>query len=421
MAKAASGNSSSRQRVADMRGATRLLTQATISVSHVAEGLHQSILDRLGIAGTAAGQTAGVTGFVYKSIRAVTHVLGMSTEGALAVLESYFDSSEDGAHGSSRREVVLAALNGVMGDRLVADKNPLVIQMSLRYRGEALNWNALPLPFAPEHTGRVLLMIHGLCRSDLQWEAEHNGQPVNHARVLAETLGYTPIYLRYNSGLHTSQNGRELAAQLEQLLEHWPAAITEISVLAHSMGGLIIRSALHYARAEGLNWPKVLKNIVFLGTPHHGAPLERAGNILDALLGSTRFTAPFARLGKLRSAGITDLRYGHLLDEDWQGSDRFHRRPDGRRCVALPEDVACFTVAATTAARRSILADRLIGDGLVPLHSALGVHRDAQRKLDFPKSSQWIAYRTSHMALLSHPDVTGQLLKWLKGNGQKVT
>lgn len=79
----------------------------------------------------------------------MTHVLGMSTEGALAVLEGYFDSSEDSAHGSSRREVVLAALNGVMGDRLMADKNPLVIPMSLRYRGEALNWNAQPITPCP--------------------------------------------------------------------------------------------------------------------------------------------------------------------------------------------------------------------------------------------------------------------------------
>ena len=181
----------------------------------------------------------------------------------------------------------------------------------------------------------------------------------------------------------------------------------------HPIHAQIIRSAVHYARADGLGWPQRLRSIVFLGTPHHGAPLERAGNIVDVLLGSTSFTAPFARLGHLRSAGITDLRFGCVLDEDWHGHNRFHRKPDSRQRVPLPEGVACFAIAATTAAKRSLLADRLIGDGLVPLHSALGHHRDAKRRLDFPKSSQWIAYQTSHMALLSHPEVAAQMLRWL--------
>lgn len=85
--------------------------------------------------------------------------------------------------------------------------------------------------------------------------------------------------------------------------------------------------------------------------------------------------------------------------------------------MPLPQGVACYSVAATTAAKRSLLADRLIGDGLVPLHSALGHHRDAKRRLDFPKSSQWIAYQTSHMALLNHPEVAAHILRWLRPGG----
>ena len=115
-----------------------------------------------------------------------------------------------------------------------------------------------------------------------------------------------------------------------------------------------------------MKWPTLMKNIVFLGTPHHGAPLERAGNWIDVILGSTPYSRPFAKLGQLRSAGITDLRYGHVLDADWQGHDRFRRKPDSRESVPLPEGVACYCVAATTASKRSLVADRLVGDGLVP-------------------------------------------------------
>jgi pimeloyl-ACP methyl ester carboxylesterase len=258
-----------------------------------------------------------------------------------------------------------------------------------------------------------LLLIHGLCMNDLQWRAEHEGQTVDHGEELASTLGYTPISLRYNSGLHISHNGRELSAHLEQLVARWPTAVEDLTVVAHSMGGLLLRSAVHAARQEGLDWPDRLRNVVFLGTPHHGAPLERAGNWVDVLLSSTRYTRPFAKLGRLRSAGITDLRYGYLVDEDWQGRDRFEPTADHRQIVPLPEGVACYAVAATRAAERSPLADRLIGDGLVPLSSALGRHEEERRTLGFAETSQWCIHHTNHFELLSSPAVTRQLVQWL--------
>ena len=268
----------------------------------------------------------------------------------------------------------------------------------------------------PNASPKLLLVLHGLCMSDLQWTTGQRGKEVNHATTLSSALGYTPVYLRYNSGLHVSQNGHLLAAQLEDLVTRWPVALTEITVLAHSMGGLLMRSALHVASQGGLQWPTYLKNIVFLGTPHQGAPLERAGNWVDVILGSTPYSRPFAKLGQLRSAGVTDLRYGFVLDADWQGHDRFHRKPDSRTPVPLPEGVACFTVAATLAAKRSHLADRLLGDGLVPLHSALGQHDEAQRCLHFAPEHQYIAYRTGHLQLLSSAGVQEQLLGWLRSS-----
>ena len=306
---------------------------------------------------------------------------------------------------------MLAALNGVMGDRLLASQNPLATPMSLRYQGSALDiGKSLSMPQA---TGKVLLLIHGLCMNDLQWQTGPQDQTVDHGATLAAELGYTPVYLRYNTGLHISTNAREFSRQLEQLITHWPNAVRELTVVAHSMGGLLMRSAFNDARQAGLSWPDHLKNIVFLGTPHHGAPLERAGNWVDALLGSTPYSRPFARLAQLRSAGITDLRYGHLLDADWQGRERFQRQPDRRLPLPLPEGVSCYAVGATLAARRGLLADRLTGDGLVPLRSSLGQHDDPQRCLVFAADRQSILYRTGHMGLLSSPAVTRQLLQWL--------
>ncbi len=381
-------------------------------MTRITEDVHQSVLNTMGIpGGKAPGQTRGIPGLVYKSIHNVTQLVGKGVDVILSRLQPLFESAEDAKSGTPQREAVLAALNGVMGDRLVTSNNPFATPMTLRYRGEALNWQSMPP--VPAASNKVVLLIHGLCLNDMQRHAQRKGHGVDHGEALASALGYAPVYLHYNSGLHTSQNGRELSAQMEQLVTRWPTAIEELSFVAHSMGGLLARSAFHYAKQENLCWPGHLKNIVFLGTPHHGTPLERAGNWVNTILGSTPHTKPFTAIGQLRSAGITDLRYGHVLDEDWHGHDRFHRKPDNRQFVSLPEGVACYTVAATKAARRSALANRLIGDGLVPLHSALGHHDDAQRKLLFAEASQWIAYRMNHMELLSSPEVTRQIVQWL--------
>ena len=403
----------------DIRGVAQLTTQATTGVTRIVEGVHRSVLNTMGIpGGKAPGQTRGITGLVYKSVNGVTRLVGKGLDTGLAGLQPWLESYEDTRPGTPQRDAVLAALNGVMGDRLVASNNPLATPMSLRYGDEALTWQASPprpIPMTmPGASGKVLLLIHGLCMNDLRSHALHRGDAPDHGAALASALDYTPVYLRYNSGLHTSKNGRELATRLEQLLTNWPGAVEELAVVAHSMGGLLIRSAVHYARQKEMRWPESLKNIVFLGTPHHGAPLERAGNWLDVILGSTPYTRPFTALGRLRSAGITDLRYGHVLDEDWHGRDRFHLDADRRQTLPLPQGVACHFVAATTSAGRSIMADRLLGDGLVPLHSALGHHEDIGRKLQYSKSSQQIIYRMNHMELLSSPEVSRQIVQWLR-------
>lgn len=403
---------STKKGLSDMRGIAQLATQATMSVTRIAEGVHRSVQDGIGIPGAAEdGLTRGLTGMVYRSVHDGSKLVGQGIDAALSKLEPLFESAEDAQPGTPQREAILAALNGVMGDKLLATKNPFTTTMSLRYRQEALNWQ--DLPSMPEVTGKVLLLIHGACMNDLQWTRQHQEQTVNHGQSLASALGYTPVYLRYNSGLHISQNGHELAAQLEQLIQKWPTEIDELSVVAHSMGGLVTRSAMHSAHAKEFAWPSRLKNLICLGTPHHGAPLEKAGNWVDVLLGSTSYTAPFATLGKLRSSGITDLRYGNIVDADWHGHDRFHRKADSRQPVPLPADVNCYTVAATMAAKPGTLTDQLVGDGLVPLNSALGIHRNPERTLAFPESNQWIAYKMNHMELLGSPEVARQMIDWL--------
>jgi pimeloyl-ACP methyl ester carboxylesterase len=252
--------------------------------------------------------------------------------------------------------------------------------------------------------------------TDQQWLA--NG--TDHGADLAEQLGAARLNLRYNTGLHISDNGEQLARILERLVTSWPVPLTRLTVVAHSMGGLVTRSAHASGVAAGHTWPDRLKELVCLGTPHHGSPLERAGAWVDTLLHVTPYSAPFAKLGQLRSAGITDLRHGYVLAQDWKvdahkhkWQQAVHRHSDRRTPLPLPAGVACYTVAATLASQRGMLAERLTGDGLVPLNSALGKHPSPGMRLAFPPENQLVVYGTGHLGLLSSPKVTAQLQRWL--------
>ena len=311
---------------------------------------------------------------------------------------------------SPEREAVLAALNGVMGDYLAATDNPLAISMRLRRDGQPLTLEPQALAAAtPQLGSKLLVLVHGLCMNDLQWT--RNGH--NHGKALALELGYTPVQLHYNTGLHVSANGREFADLIEALVKQWPVPLRELAIVAHSIGGLVSRSAYYYGKVAGHRWPRHLRRLVFLGTPHHGSRLERGGNWVNIMLGLSPYSEPLARLVKIRSAGITDLRYGNLLDEDWEGIDRFEHSGDLRHAVPLPKGVRCYTIAATTGKKVGDLSGELLGDGLVPLNSALGRHNDPRLTLSFAKSRQWVGYGMNHWDLLSHPAVYEQIRNWL--------
>jgi pimeloyl-ACP methyl ester carboxylesterase len=396
----------------DLRGAARLATDATSGLTDLVEAMHERIARIPGLGTrTLDGRTDGITGLVYKTIRGVTRVAGGSIEALLGLLAPALTAAESQAAGSTEREAVIAALNGVLGDYLAATANPLATTMAFRHNGKVLTLESATLAARLPNAGpHLLVLLHGLCMNDLQWQREGH----DHGAALARELGYTPVYLHYNSGLHVSINGHALAQQMDQLLQAWPVPVERLALLGHSMGGLIARSALHCAAPAGLRWHSRVSDLVFLGTPHHGAPLERAGHWVDIVLGATPYAAPFARLGKLRSAGITDLRHGNLLDEDWVGRDRFAHGADRRQHVPLPDGVRCYAVAATTGQQSGDLKDRLLGDGLVPLDSALGRHKSPARTLVFPEHRQWIGYGMNHLDLLSRPDVFAQLVQWLR-------
>ncbi|GAB2877760.1 permease [Pseudoduganella ginsengisoli] len=384
-------------RASELAGATRLATGAVQGVADIAEALHTAILSNV----PAGKPLARAASLVYGGVRSSANLVGAGLERTLAALQPFLGESAP----SNGREALIAAVNGVLGDTLARSNNPLAISMQLRRHGA-------PLAVGAEMergqiTGRIVVLVHGLCMNDLQWRRHGH----DHGELLWRERGYTPVYLHYNTGRHIAENGRDFARQLQALALSWPVPVTELAIIGHSMGGLVTRSACHYGAEAGYSWLKLLTNIVFLGSPHHGAPLEQGGNWVHVMTDLSKYSAPFSRLAKLRSAGITDLRHGSLLDTDWLGRDRFAHGAGLPAFVPLPQGVACHAVAGAIDTGR--LRCKFVGDGLVPLDSALGRDADPARTLAFAKERQAIVHGINHMELLNAPQVADILLQWM--------
>lgn len=393
----------------DLRGLSRLSADAVVGLADLVEAMHAGISPLPSVSGPSAAATqraGGITGLVYGSVRGLTRLVGGSADALLGLLAAALPAGDDEQAHRPEREALLAALNGVLGDYLATTNNPLAIAMRFRRAGLALPLEpkALAARLEPA-SAQVLVLIHGLCMNDLQWRREGH----DHGEALARELGFTPVYLHYNSGRHIADNGQDLALQLQQLVQAWPVAVQRLVLVGHSMGGLVARSALHYGtEREGgpLPWVGQVSDLICLGTPHQGAPLERAGHGVDLLLGAAPYAAPLARIGRLRSAGIQDLRHGRIV-----ASPSKAQAPAAQ--PRLPAHARCHALAASLGPQPASLKSRLLGDGLVPLASALGRHKDAALDLGFAPERQAVVYRTGHMELLSSRQVYEQMRLWL--------
>ncbi len=387
----------------ELRGISQLSVDAVVGVTNIAESLHSSILRMGGLLGKPGKPTRGVTGLVYRNVRGITKLVGKGIDLPLRLLADDETFYSVGARGEALR----SALNGVLGDHLAARENPLAIRMQMRHGVEPIDVPGLQKR-VEDSGGRLFIFIHGLCMNDNHWQSDTFSFPAS----LEQGLKVSPVFLHYNTGRHISDNGRELATLINELMEEVPA-IRELNIIAHSMGGLVIRSACHYAKEQNYSWPGKLKKAVFLGTPHHGAPMEKVGNLIDLALETNAYSSPFARLGKIRSSGITDLRHGYIVEDDWAGKDRFEYRRDRRYPVPLPAGVDCMAIAAVWHGKSKLAGS--LGDGLVTVQSALGRHSDPALDIQIPEARRHVVSGIHHMDLMRHPDVYGLIRQHLAG------
>jgi len=376
--------------------------------------IHGAIAERaFGAAGPGAlpARTVhdAVANAVYGAVRGVASLLGQAADAGLRrrppADARWLSTSPPGA-------VAVGALDGLIGDTLARQGSDLQEPMSVRVHGRPvpLEPDAIRRAF-PQATPRVVVFLHGLMATELAWRLGAEAEGGTYGHRLARELDCTPLYVRYNSGRHISENGRSLADLLEGLLAAWPNDAEQIALVGHSMGGLVARSACHYANERSDRWVRCVRHVVSLGSPHMGAPLAQAVHWASAGLDLAPETRPFAAFLRRRSAGIRDMRQGSLVDEDWRDCDPDALRAAACREVPLLEGATHCFVAATVTRRQGHPLGRLLGDCLVLEPSASG--RARTRRMPFRTEHGMHLGAAHHLTLLNHPVVYERLRDWL--------
>jgi pimeloyl-ACP methyl ester carboxylesterase len=390
-------------RSAEIRAAGDLAGRALAGTGTLVRDVHAAVARRAFAAVGPSGEPAravhdGVSAAVYEGVRAA---LGALPRGAGTAIARSRPADAPSIAASPRGALALAALNGAIGDALEREGSELALAMTLRHRGADVD------PDSPAiEGGRLAIFVHGLGETDAAWRLRADAQRPGYGTWLQRDFGYTPLHLRYNTGRHISDNGRELARLLERLAAAAP--VDEIVLVGHSMGGLVARSACHYAQRDGHAWTAAVRHVFCLGSPHLGAPLEKGVNVLGWALDRVPETHPVARIVNGRSAGIKDLRFGACVEEDWCDCDPDELLNDRCRDVPFLPHARFYFVAATL----NGVSGELLGDLLVRYRSAAGAGR--RRRVPFAIEHGHHLSGLTHFDLLNHPAVYEQMRAWLQ-------
>ncbi|MCV7381273.1 hypothetical protein BST11_20095 [Mycobacterium alsense] len=365
----------------------------------------------------AVGPVSKPVEVIHNTTAAATyHAVDRALRGALRgaghlFAETRGDDDSDSVEAHPRVAGFIAALNGIYGDELTQRGNGFALTMQVRHHGRpvALDADGVAAAF-PHATGRVAVFVHGWCMTERSWSRppRDGGVEGPYGARLQADLGFTPVYLRYNTGLHISDNGKALAGLIDRLRALWPVPVEEIALVGHSMGGLVARSACHYGTEHRHRWPDAVRHVVCLGSPHLGADLEKGVNAASWALARLPETEGLAWFLNARSSGTKDLRYGALLDEDWSECDPDEFLRD--RCHEVPFlPGAVYHFVASSAGPRAVGA--ILGDRLVRPTSASGVGRS--RRVPFEPDHGLTLTGLHHFDLLNHAAVYDKLRHWL--------
>lgn len=406
-------------RISEIRGSVKLAGKTFEQVTSRIHEFHRAISDMPfnampAVPGMKQGAGAtrvvhdGITDSVYSSIKGIGGALFKQVDAVLKTAERNFQPATKTAVAITppaiARDNVISAISGLIGDAMAQERNPLRVKLGFYRVGHRTVLSSPVLAASyPEATGRLVIFIHGLCCSEHSWRlyAEQH-EPYGDQ---LQTCGYTPLYVRYNSGLHISLNGRTLSRQIEKLVHLWPVPVKEVVLIGHSMGGLLARSAAYKAAKSNMAWPGKVPHILCLGTPHNGAPLEQFVHAATPVLETFPLSRPLAKVLNVRSQGIRDLRHGFVADEDWKGRPADALNAEARTPIPRLETARYHFIGSSIGIDEHSLLGKVIGDGLVKLPSSTA--------RELADADTAVLYSTHHMQLLNHPAIYTQIAQRL--------
>lgn len=382
----------------ELASATRGVGKMHRSISRAVFGVMHRVLGRRAL--SVRDVHDAVAEATYTSICGVLEVSAVAAD-------RLPDPSRPVSH-SPRGAGVIAVLDGLIGDALADEGSPLAPALSVRVAGAPVPHDPDRLDEAfPHATGHLVVFLHGLMESEFAWRSDQ--RPTYGSRLEAD-IAATEVQIRYNSGRHISANGADLSATLEALVELWPVPVTRISLVGHSMGGLVIRSACHHATESEAYWRHLVTETVSLGTPHLGAPLAKGVHAATTALRATPVTEPLGNLLGRRSAGVRDLFHGSLTDDDWRDRDPDAWIQPGVADPPLLPTARHLFVTASVMRNPNHPLGRLIGDGLVLTPSGRGYNKS--RTVGFRLDHGMHIGGANHFTLLNNDDI----YDWLVGH-----
>ncbi len=392
------------------------------AVTEVVRGAHFTVSDAVGDAvraavGPVATPVRVVQDAMTHSIYSLTGLgLSVASRAAGLVAESRMrelDASRTSVHDGGAHLALGIGL-GLAGDRVVADAASLAPAMHVRRAGRPVSLTPDEVAAAfGDATGQVAVLVHGLFEDESAW-AFGADRRAPYADRLAGDLGMTPVLLRFNTGLRVSDNGRALADLLADLVAAWPVPPARIVLVGHSMGGLVIHSALAQADAvtdTSSTWLPLVRDTVTLGTPHHGSPIARAVDRAAWRLATSARTRWAGDAFGIRSGGIRDMAHGNVIAADWLGHDA-HDHADHRTHPEPAAGIRHHAVVGVAGSRLPTAVGELVGDVVVPLASASHAEIPAVGRR-FGEEDIAVVTGVTHLGLLNHDAVYSHLHRWL--------
>ena len=313
-----------------------------------------------------------------------------------------------------------AVLNGVVGDYLAKQNNPLAIEMGFYHQGSPLlSFDALSKSNSNSDVGltnKVVVLLHGLTNLETIWDIEteetvkskSEAAPVaNYGLHLQKDFGYTPLFLRYNTGLSIEENGRLFTQLMNKLESAYPKPIDEIVFVGFSMGGLLMRYAQQEASEAETPWLDKLSHCFYLGTPHEGSYFEKFGHLASSIVRSIPkdYISHWADWIDVRSEGIQDLKHGlaHLRDADTEADE-------SGPCGSFYKGALHCFISGSLSEEQDSLLNKVFGDALV-------THKSANPE-SAPENSKFSHFEgIPHMPLAHTERVYQQMKQWIDEAG----